>query len=116
MWLWLVLDPAWNSGLAVTLTVFLRAVRIRLGHHATSPVYEHGQQMLGVAKTIPHPGYSHPAHSNDLMLVKLNRRVQQTRYVKPINISSQCPPAGTNCLVSGWGTTSSPQGECPGPP
>ncbi|KAF6077938.1 kallikrein related peptidase 5 [Phyllostomus discolor] len=90
-----------------------KAVRIRLGHHATSPMYEHGQQMLGVAKTIPHPGYSHPAHSNDLMLIKLNRRVQQTQYVKPINISSHCPPAGTSCLVSGWGTTSSPQVNFP---
>lgn len=82
--------------------------RIRLGHHSLSPVYETGQQLFKGIKSIPHPGYSHPGHSNDLMLIKLNRRIRQTQAVKPINISSHCPTAGTSCLVSGWGTTSSP--------
>ncbi|XP_046935305.1 kallikrein-5 [Lynx rufus] len=87
--------------------------RIRLGHHSLSPVYESGQQMFQGIKTIPHPGYSHPGHSNDLMLIKLNRRIRETQYVKPINISSRCPSAGTRCLVSGWGTTSSPSIKFP---
>ncbi|KAM5296715.1 kallikrein-5-like [Glossophaga mutica] len=90
-----------------------KAIKIRLGHHSMSPTYEHGQQVFRVVKTIPHPKYSHPAHSNDLMLIKLNRRIQETPYVKPINISSRCPAAGTNCQVSGWGTTSSPQVNFP---
>ncbi|XP_016061462.1 PREDICTED: kallikrein-5-like [Miniopterus natalensis] len=83
--------------------------KIRLGHHSLSPVYEHGQQMFHGVKSIPHPGYSHPGHSNDLMLIKLNRRILESQNVKPINISSHCPAVGTSCLVSGWGTTSSPQ-------
>ncbi|XP_025705737.1 kallikrein-5 [Callorhinus ursinus] len=87
--------------------------RIRLGHHSLSPVYETGQQLFKGIKSIPHPGYSHPGHSNDLMLIKLNRRIRQTQAVKPINISSHCPTAGTSCLVSGWGTTSSPQVKFP---
>lgn len=104
-----------RPGLVVTCTISLRIVRVRLGHHSQSPVYKSGQQLFQGIKTIPHPGYSHPRHANDLMLIKLNRRIRETQDVKPINISSQCPPAGTSCLVSGWGTTSSPQGERPGP-
>uniref|UniRef100_A0A452S8N1 Kallikrein related peptidase 5 n=1 Tax=Ursus americanus TaxID=9643 RepID=A0A452S8N1_URSAM len=87
--------------------------RIRLGHHSLSPIYEAGQQLFKGIKSIPHPGYSHPGHSNDLMLIKLNRKIRETQAVKPINISPHCPTAGTRCLVSGWGTTSSPHGEHP---
>ncbi|XP_004767226.1 kallikrein-5 [Mustela nigripes] len=87
--------------------------RIRLGHHSLSPVYETGQQLFKGIKSIPHPGYSHPGHSNDLMLIKLNRKIRETQAVKPINISPHCPTAGTSCLVSGWGTTSSPHVKFP---
>ncbi|XP_043755879.1 kallikrein-5 [Cervus elaphus] len=83
--------------------------RVRLGHHSLSPMYESGQQLFQGIKSIAHPGYSHPGHSNDLMLIKLNKRIRETPYVRPINIASCCPSAGTSCLVSGWGTTSSPQ-------
>lgn len=95
----------------VISTVFLRFFRVRLGHHSLSPMYESGQQLFQGIKSIAHPGYSHPGHSNDLMLIKLNKRIRETPYVRPINIASCCPSAGTSCLVSGWGTTSSPQGE-----
>ncbi|XP_004866839.1 kallikrein-5 [Heterocephalus glaber] len=81
--------------------------RIRLGHHSMSPVYESGQQMFRGVKSIPHPGYSHPGHSNDLMLIKLNKEIQVSRSVRPVNITSHCPAPGTQCLVSGWGSTSS---------
>ncbi|XP_077603461.1 kallikrein-5-like [Crocuta crocuta] len=87
--------------------------RIRLGHHSLSPVYESGQQLFQGIRSIPHPGYSHPSHSNDLMLIKLNRKIRETQYVKPISISSRCPSAGTRCTVSGWGTTSSPNIKFP---
>ncbi|KAM6222809.1 kallikrein-5-like [Rhynchocyon petersi] len=83
--------------------------RILLGRHSLSPTYEFGQQKLQGIKSIPHPGYSHPGHSNDLMLIKMNRKIQNNQNIQPINISSHCPTAGTTCLVSGWGTTSSPQ-------
>ncbi|XP_005412784.1 PREDICTED: kallikrein-5 [Chinchilla lanigera] len=87
--------------------------RVRLGHHSRSPVYESGQQMFRGIKSIPHPGYSYPSHSNDLMLIKLNKKIRISHSVKPINISSHCPSAGTQCLVSGWGTTSSSQHNFP---
>ncbi|KAM6154528.1 kallikrein-5 [Erethizon dorsatum] len=87
--------------------------RVRLGHHSMSPVYESGEQLLRGVKSIPHPGYSHPRHSNDLMLIKLNKKVRISHSVKPINISSHCPSTGTQCLVSGWGTTNSSKHNFP---
>uniref|UniRef100_A0A8C2M430 Kallikrein related-peptidase 5 n=1 Tax=Cricetulus griseus TaxID=10029 RepID=A0A8C2M430_CRIGR len=87
--------------------------RIRLGHHSMSPVYESGQQMFQGIKSIPHPGYSHPGHSNDLMLIKMNRKIRDSHSVKPIKIASDCPAQGTRCLVSGWGTTSSSHNNFP---
>uniref|UniRef100_A0A8C5KQ76 Kallikrein related-peptidase 5 n=1 Tax=Jaculus jaculus TaxID=51337 RepID=A0A8C5KQ76_JACJA len=87
--------------------------RVRLGHHSTSPVYESGQQMYQGIKSIPHPGYSHPGHSNDLMLIKLNKKIRDSHSVRPINISSNCPSEGTKCMVSGWGTTSSSHNNFP---
>ncbi|KFO26167.1 kallikrein-5 [Fukomys damarensis] len=87
--------------------------RVRLGHHSMSPVYESGQQMFRGVKSIPHPRYKHPRHSNDLMLIKLNKKIRVSRSVRPINIPSRCPAPGTQCLVSGWGSTSSSQHTFP---
>ncbi|KAL1769341.1 kallikrein-5 [Sigmodon hispidus] len=87
--------------------------RIRLGHHSMSPVYESGQQMFQGIKSIPHPNYSHPGHSNDLMLIKMNRKISDSHSVKPIRIASDCPVQGTRCKVSGWGTTSSSHNNFP---
>ncbi|XP_012862146.1 kallikrein-5 [Echinops telfairi] len=87
--------------------------RIFLGRRSLSTIFESGQQKLRGIKSIPHPGYSHPHHSNDLMLIKMNRRVRENQNIQAINISSQCPKAGTSCSVSGWGTTSSPNVNFP---
>lgn len=111
--------PPWtggqSSGLAMIVATFLRVFRIRLGHHSMSPVYESGQQMFQGIKSIPHPGYSHPGHSNDLMLIKMNRKIRGSHSVKPIKIASSCPAPGTRCTVSGWGTTSSSHSEYSAP-
>lgn len=43
------------------------------------------------------------------MLVKMSSPAIVTRAVQPLTLSSHCVTAGTSCLISGWGTTSSPQ-------
>ncbi|XP_030617275.1 kallikrein-5 [Delphinapterus leucas] len=57
--------------------------RIRLGHHSLSPIYESRQQLFQGIKSIPHPGSSHPGHSNDLTLIKLNERICEAQHVGP---------------------------------
>ncbi|XP_043851925.1 kallikrein-5 [Dromiciops gliroides] len=71
------------------------------------------EKILRGVRSFPHPNYTRPAHSNDLMLIKLNRKVLGSKSIKPINISTQPPTSGARCLVSGWGTTSSPQVHYP---
>ncbi|XP_040834274.1 kallikrein-5 [Ochotona curzoniae] len=105
-----LVDPQW---LLTAAHCRKPVFRVRLGHHSMSPVYESGQQMLRGIKSIPHPGYAHPGHSNDLMLIKLNRKVRESHKVRPIRIASHCPTAGTRCTVSGWGTTSNAQHAFP---
>ncbi|XP_004694098.1 PREDICTED: kallikrein-5 [Condylura cristata] len=109
----LTLGVAGNGGPVCAGQRRVRVFRIRLGHLSQSPVYESGQQLFTGIKSIPHPGYSHPGHSNDLMLIKLSRRIRESQTVKTIRISTRCPSAGASCMVSGWGTTSSPQVNFP---
>uniref|UniRef100_A0A5F8HI01 Kallikrein related peptidase 5 n=1 Tax=Monodelphis domestica TaxID=13616 RepID=A0A5F8HI01_MONDO len=86
------------------------AYSVRLGRYHLQGI-DPGQRILRGVKSFPHPKYTRPAHSNDLMLIKLNGRVSMTPSIKTIKISTQPPRPGTQCLVSGWGTTSSPQGK-----
>ena len=87
-----------------------RILRIALGKHNLKN-WEATQQVLRVVRQVPHPRYNSQTHNNDLMLLQLERPIQLGRAVRPITIASSCARPGTPCLVSGWGTTSSPIGE-----
>ncbi|NWH82776.1 TRY1 protein, partial [Piaya cayana] len=67
-----------------------------------------------VARAIPHPDFNPVTLDNDLLLLKLDRPVTLGRGVQPLPLPRACAPAGATCLLSGWGTVTSPQGE--GPP
>lgn len=75
------------------------------------------EQVREVASSIPHPEYqvspTHLNHDNDIMLLELESPVQLTGHIRtlPLSRSAYLPP-GTCCRVSGWGTTTSPQGTC----
>ncbi|NXK85284.1 TRY2 protein, partial [Amazona guildingii] len=62
-----------------------------------------------VAKAIPHPNFNPTTLDNDLLLLKLERPVVLGRAVRPLALPRSCAPAGTTCLVSGWGTVTTPQ-------
>ncbi|KAF1431056.1 Kallikrein-14, partial [Spheniscus mendiculus] len=70
---------------------------------------EGAEQDRLVAKVIPHPAYDPTTLDNDLMLLKLDRPAELGRAVRPLALPRACAPPGTTCLVSGWGTVTTPQ-------
>ncbi|XP_072824709.1 kallikrein-13 isoform X1 [Vicugna pacos] len=86
---------------------------VYLGKHALGCV-EAGEQVREVVRSIPHPHYqispTHLNHDHDIMLLELQSPVQLTSHIQTLPLSrDDCLPPGTSCLVSGWGTTTSPQ-------
>lgn len=71
------------------------------------------EQTRTATESFPHPGFNNSLpnkdHRNDIMLVKMASPAFITWAVRPLTLSSRCVTAGTSCLISGWGSTSSPQ-------
>ncbi|XP_048357773.1 trypsin-like [Sphaerodactylus townsendi] len=84
----------------------------RLGEHNLRN-WEGVEQFRNVITAIPHPQYNRRTFDNDIMLLKLNRPIPMNQYMRPLRLPSRCSDAGTRCLVSGWGTVSSPQASFP---
>ena len=68
-------------------------------------------QRITATESFVHPGYSTQTHVNDIMLVKLSHPARMSSSVNKVNLPSHCDAPGTKCTVSGWGTTTSPDGE-----
>ncbi|XP_036129982.1 kallikrein-11-like isoform X1 [Molossus molossus] len=75
------------------------------------------EQTRMATESFPHPDFNNRLpnkdHRNDIMLVKMVAPAIITRAVRPLNLSSRCVTPGTRCLISGWGSTSSPQLRLP---
>ncbi|XP_036601936.1 kallikrein-14 [Trichosurus vulpecula] len=82
-------------------------LRVVLGKHNIKR-RESYQQWVRVKRRIPYPNYNSRTTNNDLMLLYLESPVRLTRQVQPIQLAKDCANPGTSCLVSGWGTVSSP--------
>lgn len=71
------------------------------------------EQTRRATESFPHPDFNNSVpnkdHRNDIMLVKMVSPAIITWAVRPLALSSHCVTPGTRCLISGWGTTSSPQ-------
>ncbi|XP_062395694.1 trypsin-3-like [Sardina pilchardus] len=75
---------------------------VRLGeHHIREP--EGTEQHIMSAKSVRHPEYNPRTVDNDVMLIKLSQPAVINQYVQTMALPSACAPAGTVCLVSGWG-------------
>ncbi|XP_068779499.1 kallikrein-15-like [Struthio camelus] len=85
---------------------------VRLGEHDLGCL-EGSEQLRLAGRLIRHPGYNRLTKEHDLMLVKLRRAAVPGPSVQPLGLSTSCPAPGTPCLVSGWGTTRSPQRAFP---
>ena len=82
-------------------------IELRLGEHHIG--YKDGpEQFIAPAVIIRHPDYDRYTINNDLMLIKLAEPAKFDDYIQPIALPSSCAPAGTQCLVTGWGATQSP--------
>ncbi|KAG5201072.1 hypothetical protein JEQ12_005606 [Ovis aries] len=89
---------------------------VRLGAHSLQR-QEGCEQTRTATESFPHPDFNNSLpnrdHRNDIMLVKMRTPAHLTWAVRPLTVSPCCVAAGANCLISGWGTMSSPQLHLP---
>ncbi|XP_063800013.1 trypsin-like [Pseudophryne corroboree] len=90
----------------------LTNLQIRLGEHNLNS-YEEREQFTYADKICPHKGFNSVSYDNDIMLLKIASPANLNAYVQTIPIGCPPPSAGTSCLVSGWGTTTSPEENYP---
>ncbi|XP_049631456.1 anionic trypsin isoform X1 [Suncus etruscus] len=98
-------DPG-QGGLRTILTVLplCSRIQVRLGEHNIK-VQEGNEQFINSVKVIRHPRYDSWTLDNDIMLIKLSSPAVLSSRVSAIALPSSCAPAGTQCLISGWGNT-----------
>ncbi|XP_070484306.1 granzyme B-like isoform X1 [Equus przewalskii] len=80
------------------------SINVTLGAHNIQK-QERTQQVISVKEAIPHPDYKRKKFSNDIMLLKLERKATQTAAVRPLSLpwgTAQVRP-GEVCSVAGWG-------------
>uniref|UniRef100_A0A8C0E7D4 Peptidase S1 domain-containing protein n=1 Tax=Bubo bubo TaxID=30461 RepID=A0A8C0E7D4_BUBBB len=65
------------------------------------------------AKVFRYPRYNETNKDGDLMLIKFLLPVHVNKHVKPLPLASHCPVPGKTCQISGWGSTTSPEGKKP---
>ncbi|XP_033102537.1 roundabout homolog 2-like [Anneissia japonica] len=75
-----------------------------LGAHERNP--DHGSRKeFGVTQVITHQDFSSKTLDNDIALMQLDKPVQYDEYISPVCLSRENVPAGTECVVTGWGDT-----------
>ncbi|XP_061117503.1 granzyme A-like [Conger conger] len=81
--------------------------RVLLGVHVRSKSEMEYRQLQKVKHSVLHPFYDSYSKVNDLMLLKLDRKAKKTKAVRPLTLPPpvQDVPAGTGCVVAGWGAT-----------
>ncbi|XP_040399418.1 kallikrein-15-like isoform X2 [Cygnus olor] len=85
---------------------------VRLGEYNLGSL-DGTEQFRLASRLVRHPRYNYTTKEHDLMLVQLRRPVNLGPAVRILPLGTRCPAAGTPCLVSGWGTTTSPQASFP---
>ncbi|XP_067458845.1 chymotrypsinogen 2-like isoform X1 [Thunnus thynnus] len=85
-----------------------RSTLVVLGEHDLRSSTE-DVQVMRASQAFPHPNYSPTRLNNDIQLIKLARPAQINRRVSPVCVAETRDnfPAGTMCMTTGWGQTSS---------
>ncbi|XP_018080435.1 trypsin-like [Xenopus laevis] len=81
------------------------SIQVRLGEHNIA-LSEGTEQFINSAKVIRHPNYNSRTTDNDIMLIKLASPASLNSNVNAVALPSSCAAAGSSCLISGWGNTS----------
>eukprot|EP00092_Neocalanus_flemingeri_P022811 GFUD01024735.1.p2 GENE.GFUD01024735.1~~GFUD01024735.1.p2 ORF type:complete len:279 (+),score=84.57 GFUD01024735.1:77-913(+) len=70
--------------------------------------FEGEEEPRNVEHIIGHPNYAASTITNDACLLKLKESLEWTEFVQPIALpaAGQMTEAGTECIVTGWGTLS----------
>lgn len=99
----ILIDPKW----VLTAAHCANIKKVLLGVHSRKEKEKDSRQVRKVKLSVPHPCYDAADKVNDLMLLKLDKPVKQTKTVKCLQLDNKVkdPEAGTSCLVAGWGKT-----------
>ncbi|KAL6030219.1 hypothetical protein STEG23_035747 [Scotinomys teguina] len=83
---------------------YKKRIQVRLGEHNVN-ILEGNEHFVTAAKIIKHPNFDVRTLENDIMLIKLSSPVTLNARVTTVALPTYCAPAGTQCLISGWGDT-----------
>lgn len=88
----------------------IRANVVRLGEHDYNDDFDGANhEDYDVADTITYPGYKHPEAYHDLALLKLSRKVQLQRFIRPVCLpwgrETNVDLTGKQVTLTGWGDT-----------
>ncbi|XP_010865822.2 granzyme A [Esox lucius] len=80
--------------------------KVLLGVHAIDKEEKETRQVRKVKSQVPHLCFDDKSAVNDIMLLKLDKKVKLSKAVNvlPLPDSVDDVPAGTVCSVSGWGS------------
>lgn len=59
-----------------------------------------------VKKIIPHGGYETWFKHDDIALLKIEKEIEFTKNIKPVELLAEYIPGGKELFLSGWGWTS----------
>lgn len=92
----------------------LTASRLRI--RAGSNQHASGGKLVKVAKVTQHAEYDKKSSKNDIAVLKLASSLEFGDTISAVDLPSSAddvPPVGTECSVTGWGSTSSGGGSIP---
>lgn len=81
------------------------ATKVRLGELALDSSNDEAfPEDFNIAETIPHPDYRLTSQYNDIALMKLDRKVILSPYIRPICLPLSGELKNKKAIASGWGT------------